>query len=141
MPSAAAPNRAGSISSSVTSSSTTGASKRRKSDEDGRERDHPYLLPIVVPDLQLLVDDAVALNRGERFRFGELIVVPKKVALGLDSLNAQLKQGVVEEVAKWAHYNPSTSASVHVDVFVWERLVYQRLAREHTHKETVSQFV
>ena len=120
----------------MAASSTTNSSKQLKTNEERRVRDHPYQLPIVEPDLQLLIDDAVALNRGDRYRFGELLVVSKKVALGLDSLNAQLKHGIVEEVSKWAHYNPSTSASVHVDAFVWERLVYQGLAKEHAHKET-----
>ena len=66
----------------------------------------------------MLVDDAVALNRGERYRFSELIVVPKEAALCLDLLNTQPKEGMVAEEAKCAHYSPSTSASVHVDAFV-----------------------
>ena len=84
-----------------------------------------------------MVDDAVALNRGGRYRFSDLIVVPKKAALGLDLLNTQPKEGMVAEEAKWAHHNPSTSASVHVDVFVCERMIYHSLARQHLHKETV----
>ena len=63
------------------------------------------------------------MNRGGRYRFSELIVVPKEAALDLDALNTQPKDGMVAEEAKWAHHNPSTSASVHVDVFVWERMI------------------
>ena len=137
LPSAAAAFANSSTIAAMSSQSSSSSVKKQKTVASDIAIQHSYNLPLTEPDLQLLVDDAVALNRGERYRFSELIVVSTKVALGLDALNTQLKEGVVAEEAKWAHYNPSTNASVHVDVFVWERMIYQSVAKQHPHKETV----